>query len=142
MTDDTNRPPTVVRTGRGLTIAGTRKTLYQVMDYVTEGWPPTLIRDWMDLTDEQIADVMQYIAEHRAEVEAEYQQVLEYAEEERRYWEERNRERFARIATMPPGTDHAEARAKLAALKAELDHGTVLHQEGDRRRRGSLHTPM
>jgi hypothetical protein len=61
----------VVRTERGLTIAGTRKTLYQVMDYVTEGWPPTLIRDWMDLTDEQIDGVMAHIAEHRAEVEAE-----------------------------------------------------------------------
>lgn len=119
MTDDTGRQPTVVRTERGLSIAGTRKTLYQVMDYVTEGWPPKLIRDWMDLTDEQIAGVMQYIAEHRAEVEAEYRQVLEQAEEERRYWEERNRERFAQIAAMPPRTDYPEARAKLAAAKAK-----------------------
>ncbi len=117
--EDGARPPVVVRTERGLTIAGSRKTLYQVMDYVTAGWPPKLIRDWMDLTDEQIADVMQYIAEHRAEVEAEFQQVLEQAEERRRYWEERNRERFARIAAMPPRTDHPEARAKLAAAKAK-----------------------
>lgn len=118
MTENGTRQPTVVRTGRGLTIAGTRKTLYHVMDYVTAGWPPKLIRDWMDLTDEQIHDVMQYIADHRAEVEAEYQQVLELAEERRRYWEEQNRERFARIAAMPPKTDYPEARAKLAAAKA------------------------
>ncbi|MGH2587858.1 MAG: DUF433 domain-containing protein [Dehalococcoidia bacterium] len=119
MTENGKRQPTVVRTDRGLSIAGTRKTLYQVMDYVTAGWPPKLIRDWMDLTDEQIHDVMAYIAEHRAEVEAEYQQVLADAEEERRYWEEHNREHFAQIASMPPGTDHPEARAKLAAAKAK-----------------------
>ncbi|MGH2585194.1 MAG: DUF433 domain-containing protein [Dehalococcoidia bacterium] len=119
MTENGKRQPTVVRTGRGLTIAGTRKTLYQVMDYVTAGWPPKLTRDWMDLSDEQITDVMQYIEEHRAEVDAEYQQVLELAEERRRYWEEQNRERFARIAAMPPKTDYPEARAKLAAAKAK-----------------------
>jgi uncharacterized protein (DUF433 family) len=117
--EDGARPPVVVRTERGLTIAGTRKTLYQVMDYVTEGWPPKLIRDWMDLTDEEIDDVMQYIAEHRAEVEAEYQQVVEDDEASRRYWEERNRERFAQIAAIAPGTDHPEARAKIAATKAK-----------------------
>jgi uncharacterized protein (DUF433 family) len=118
MTENGNRPPTVVRTGRGLTIAGTRKTLYQVMDYVTAGWPPKLIRDWMDLTDDQIDGVMRYIEEHRAEVEEEYQSVLKLAEERRRYWEERNRELFARIQAMPPQTDYPEARAKLAATKA------------------------
>jgi len=42
------------------------------MDYVTEGWPPALIRDWMDLSDEQITDVMQYIEEHRAEEECQW----------------------------------------------------------------------
>jgi uncharacterized protein (DUF433 family) len=121
MSDHGNGQPTVVRTGRGLTIAGTRKTLYQVMDFVTEGWPPKLIRDRMDLTDEQINDVLQYIAEHRAEVEAEYEQVLRLADERRRYWEERNRELLARVATMPPKEDYPEARAKLAAAKAHRE---------------------
>jgi hypothetical protein len=121
MNAEQDRHPIVVRTERGLTIAGSRKTLYQVMDYVTAGWPPKLIRDWMDLTDAEIDGVMAYIAEHRAEVEAEYQQVLKDAEEERRYWEERNRERFAQIAALPPGTDYPEARAKLAAYKRELE---------------------
>ena len=122
MSDDGNRQPTVVRTERGLSIRGTRITLYDIMDYVKQDWPPKLIRDWFDLTDEQINGVMQYIAEHRAEVEREYQEVLEYAEEERRYWEERNRERFAQIAAMPPRTDFPEARAKLAAIKAKFQH--------------------
>ncbi len=119
MSDDGQARPIVIRTERGLTIAGTRKTLYQVMDYVIAGWPAKLIRDWMDLTDEEIDGVMQYIAEHRAEVEAEYRQVVEDDEASRRYWEERNRERFAQIAAMAPGTDHPEARAKIAATKAK-----------------------
>ena len=118
MSDDGQARPTVIRTERGLTIAGTRKTLYQVMDYVIEGWPPKLIRDWMDITDEQLDGVMAYIAEHRAEVEAEYQQVLKDAEEIRRYWEERNRDLEDALAALPPRTDHPEARAKLAAARA------------------------
>lgn len=119
MTDDTDRQPTVIRNSRGLSIAGTRITLYDVMDYVTASWPPKLIRDWLDLTDTQIADVMQYISEHRAEVEAEYRQVLKDAEEERRYWEERNRERFAAIAAMPPKPEYAAIHAKIAANRAK-----------------------
>lgn len=105
--------PTVVRTGRGLTIKGTRKTLYQVMDYVKADYPKKLIRDRMDLTNEQINDVMDYIESHREEVETEYEQVLREAEEERKYWEERNRERLAEIAAMPRKYNLEEIRAKL-----------------------------
>jgi uncharacterized protein (DUF433 family) len=112
--------PTVVRTDRGLSIAGTRITLYHVMDYVKAGWAPQAIQDWLSLTGEQITDVMTYIAEHREEVEAEYQQVLQEAEEIRCYWEERNRERLAEIAALPPSPEQAALRAKLAAWKAKL----------------------
>jgi phage terminase Nu1 subunit (DNA packaging protein) len=118
-THNGKRPAIVVRTERGLSIAGTRITLAGVMDYVTEGWPPKLIRDWLNLTDEQIDGVMHYIATHRAEVEEEYRQVLADAEEERQYWETRNQEQAARLATLPPGSDNPEARAKLAAAKAK-----------------------
>ena len=92
------------------------------MDGVTADWPPKLIRDRFDLTDQQIADVLAYIADHQAEVEAEYQQVLHQAEETRRYWEERNRERFARIAALPPKPEQAAVRAKLAMAKAKRQH--------------------
>jgi hypothetical protein len=77
--------PTVVRTSRGLSIAGTRTTLYHVMDYITAGYPPKLIQERLRLTDRQIADVMAYIEQHRSEVDAEYRQVLQQAEENRRY---------------------------------------------------------
>jgi len=66
---------TVVRTSRGLSIAGTRITLYSILDYVHAGWPPKLIRDRLNLTDQQITDALDYIATHQTEVETEYQQV-------------------------------------------------------------------
>ncbi len=121
MEKDRTAQPTVIRTSRGLSIAGTRITLYGIMDYVTAGWPAKLIRDRLNLTDQQITDVLTYIAEHRLEVEVEYQQVLKDAEENRRYWEERNREHFAQIAALPPKPEHAAIRAKLLARKAGVN---------------------
>ncbi len=112
-----SKSSTVIRTERGLTIAGTRITLYAVMDYVTAGCPPELIRERLQLTDQQVNDVLAYIQLHQAEVDQEYKIVLQRAAENRRYWEERNRERFAEIAANPqPG--HEVLRAKLAAWKA------------------------
>ena len=54
---------TVTRTSRGLSIAGTRITLYSIMDYIKAGWPPKLIRDWLNLTDKQIDKVMNRLME-------------------------------------------------------------------------------
>jgi uncharacterized protein (DUF433 family) len=122
MTELLHEQPTVVRrSDRGLSIAGTRITLYDIMDYLMEGWPPTAIRDWFKLTDQQIADVMAYIEENRTGFQAEYEQVLRDAEENRRCWEERNRERFAEIAAMPHPPEQAAIRAKLAEHKAKRD---------------------
>jgi uncharacterized protein (DUF433 family) len=102
MNEMNNQQTTVVRTSRGLSIAGTRITLYSIMDYIKAGWPPKLIRDWLNLTDKQIEDVMNYVDMHREEVEAEYQLVLQQAEENERYWREYNREHFAKVAALPP----------------------------------------
>jgi uncharacterized protein (DUF433 family) len=119
MSDSQDCQPIIVRTELGLSIRGTRKTIYQVMDFVTAGWSPERIRDIMCLTDEEIDGVMRYIDEHREEVDAEYRQVLEIAEENRRYWEERNRDLIDELASLPPDTKYPEARAKLAALRAQ-----------------------
>jgi uncharacterized protein (DUF433 family) len=120
MSETNTEQKTVVRTSRGLSVAGTRITLYSIMDYIKADWPPHLIRDWLDLTDEQIEDVMNYIDTHREEVEAEYQLVLQQAAENERYWRERNRDLFAKIAAMPPKPGQEEIRAKLQAAKARL----------------------
>ena len=120
MSESVEPQPTVARTERGLSINGTRITLYHEMDYVHAGRSAEEIQDRLRLTDRQITDVMGYIAAYRTEVEAEYQQVLEEAEEIRRYWEERNRERLAEIAGRPPRTDQPALRAKLEAQKRRL----------------------
>src|SRR5260370_2598528 len=94
--------PTIVRTSRGLSIAGTRTTLYHVMDYVTAGYPPNLIQEELKLTDRQIAYVMAYIEQHRTEVDAEYQQVLREADENRRYRSARNPAHLESSRAVPP----------------------------------------
>jgi uncharacterized protein (DUF433 family) len=113
-----NGNATVIRTDWGLTIAGTRITLYDVMDYVMAHYPPKLIRDILNLTEEQMDAALSYIEANRAEVEAEYQMVLQEAEKTRHYWEDRNREHFARIEAMQPKPGREALRAKLQAQKA------------------------
>ncbi|MDZ8257599.1 DUF433 domain-containing protein [Nostoc sp. ChiQUE01b] len=98
----------IIRTERGLTIAGTRITLYQFMDYLHGGHSPQSFRNYFpQITDEQFDAAISYIDVNRTEVEAEYQIVLKQAEENRQYWEDRNREHFASIALIPskPGRE-------------------------------------
>lgn len=109
----------IIRTERGLTISGTRITVYDVMDYVTAQYPPKFIRSLFDLTEDQINAALSYIEVNRSEVEGEYQLVLKQAEENRRYWEERNREHFARVAAMPPKPSREALWEKLQAQKAK-----------------------
>jgi uncharacterized protein (DUF433 family) len=111
----------IVRTERGLTISGTRITLYDVMDYVTAQYPSKFIQGLFDLTDEQINAALAYIESNRVEVEAEYQQVLKESEELRQYYEEQNRERVARIAAQPPKPGTEAAWEKLRAAKAKRE---------------------
>ena len=121
MTETNTWQPTVVRTPGGLFIAGTRITLYDVMDYLAADWPPHLIRQWLDLTEQQLTDVLQYIGVHRDELKAEYQQVLQQTEDIRQYWDVRNRERLAHAAAKPLTPGQEAARAKLQAWKAKLE---------------------
>ena len=80
--------PAITRTERGLTIAGTRISLYDIMDFLKAQYPPKLIRDKFNLTDAQIKAALSYIEAYRTQVEAEYQEVLQNREEIRLYWEE------------------------------------------------------
>ena len=116
----TNGQSTVVRTSRGLSIAGTRITLYALLDYLHADWPPKLVQDWFNLTDQQMADVLTYLAEHPNEVEHEYQQVLQQAETNREYWEARNRERLGGRRSTPASPEQEALRAKLRAWKSQL----------------------
>lgn len=113
--------PTVVRTERGLTVKGSRLTLYDIMDSLVAGYPRDLILSFYpSLTEEELDDVLDYIEANREEFEAEYRQVLKRAEEIETYWRERNRDR---VKPMDPDTLSPERRVlweKLQAWKERL----------------------
>ncbi len=112
-------PAGIIRTSRGLTIAGTRLTLYSVMDYLEAGWPVHLIQDWLNLTDPQIDAAMAYIEAHREEVEEEYRDVLRQARENREYWERRKPHHYA-SSIAEPRPEREEIRARLRIWKDRL----------------------
>jgi uncharacterized protein (DUF433 family) len=121
MASKVQQESSIIRTERGLTISGTRTSLYDVMDFLKAQYPPKLIRDKFNLTDAQIETALFYIETNKSQVEAEYQEVLQNREEIRQYWEERNREHFARIAQMPRKPGKEKLWAKLEEQKVRRD---------------------
>jgi uncharacterized protein (DUF433 family) len=107
--------PTVVRTTKGLSIAGSRLTIYDIMDYITQNWSSGRIQHWFRLSDKQINDIMEYLDQNRFEVEAEYRQVLDYTEEKRYYW----REHQQRLSTTSLKPERTEFRAILRKRQLE-----------------------
>lgn len=120
MAEASNGQTTVVRTSRGLSIAGTRITLYALLDYLHADWPPKLVQDWFNLTDRQMTDILAYLSAHRDEVEAEYQQVLNQANVNRQYWETQNHERQIQPSLLPGSPEQEALRAKLRTWKAQI----------------------
>src|SRR3990172_8647243 len=103
----------IVETSRGLSVAGTRITLYDILDYVHDGWPARQIAAWLHLSDAQVQAALAYIESHRAQVEQQYQDVLRQAEENRAFWEHRIRDRQARIDAQAARPDQQEIRARI-----------------------------
>lgn len=118
MTSVSPQRSAIIRTERGLTIAGTRITLYDLMDYVLANYPLPFIRSLFDLTAEQMNAAVSYIETNRSEVEAEYHVVLKQAEENRQYWEARRREHLTRAVAIAPKPGQEALWAKLQAQKA------------------------
>jgi hypothetical protein len=90
------------------------------MDYLKAQYPSRLIREKLGLNDEQVNLALAYIETHPAEMEAEYQEFLRTAEEIRQYWQEKNRERFAKIAAMPTKVGQEALRAKLQSWQERI----------------------
>ena len=120
MTSAPTQHPEITRTERGLTIAGTRITLYDVIDHLKAGWVPQQILNWLPVTEEQLSAVLSYVDAHRTEVEAEYITVSQEAQERRKYWQEKYQERLDQIAKLPPKPGQEELYAKLQAWKSRL----------------------
>lgn len=109
---------TVIRTTSGLSVKGSRLTLYSIMDSIREGNSLKNVRDIYELTDDEMLDILDYIHLHKDEVEKEYREVLESAERNRKYWEERNRELIGKTYQQ-----RDVVRAKLQELRAQYHAG-------------------
>lgn len=115
------KPAVIERRDSNLYVKGTRITLYDLMDYLTSGdWSLDAIRDQFRFSQDQWEAILAFIDENRAMVEREYQEVLRIAAENRRYWEERNRERIAWIRAQPPAPGKEAIYAKLRKRMQEL----------------------
>ena len=66
----------IIDRGRGPEIEGTRITVYDVMDYLQEGWRYDQIAGLFRLLPDDIQATIQYIEAHYAEVMADYEQIL------------------------------------------------------------------
>lgn len=67
----------IINRGRGPEIAGTRITVYDVMDYSTQGWHRDRIAGLFRLSSNQIQAALDYIEAHAAEVNSQYEAILE-----------------------------------------------------------------
>lgn len=119
MQKSTSEQPKIVRTERGLSISGTRITIYDVMDYVKGGYPPHFIRGLFNLSETQIEAALEYIRSNHDLVEAEYQQVLKESEALQQYYKQRNHERRLRSLQASPKPGMEAAWKKLQARRAE-----------------------
>lgn len=109
----------VVRTERGLTVRGTRLTLYLLMDCIHAGWSAAEIKECYSLTDDEYAEILAYIDNHQPEFELEYQEVLRRAVELQAYWEARNLEQRKQRKKAPLAGDTQSLYARLREQQAE-----------------------
>jgi uncharacterized protein (DUF433 family) len=67
----------IIDRGRGPEIAGTRITVYDILDYYTLGWHHTLIAATLRISSVQVLAAIEYIELHKEEVMADYQKILD-----------------------------------------------------------------
>ena len=66
----------IIDRGRGPEIAGTRITVFDILDYQRLGWHHTLIAATLRISSDQVLAALRYIEEHAEEVEAVYRTIL------------------------------------------------------------------
>jgi uncharacterized protein (DUF433 family) len=67
----------IIDVDRNPRIAGTRITVYTILEFVQGGWRPDDIAFWLDLRRDQVDAATRYIEEHKDEVTAEYAKIME-----------------------------------------------------------------
>ena len=120
MISQSNAKVVITRTERGLTISGTRITLYDVMDYVKAQYPSKFIQGLFELTDEQINVALSYIEVNYDAVEAEYAQVIQETKELQVYYANQNRDRLISNAAKVKTVNEA-AWKKLQTMRSQRE---------------------
>lgn len=69
----------IIDRGRGSEIAGTRITIYNVLDYSRHGHHHTYIAAILRISSAEVLAALKYIEEHHDEVMADYQEILDRA---------------------------------------------------------------
>ena len=124
--DTTTTEALIVETPRGPSLAGTRITVYSVMDYIKAGRSKRYIEQIMLLTPEQVEAVFDYVEQHREAVEAEYARILQREAVARAESEQIMRER----SPYPPDMPWEEKR-KLLIQKLEAKKKAAQEQNGN-----------
>src|ERR1700736_2015603 len=67
----------IIDRGRGPELAGTRITVFDIIPYLEAGHSPTYIAAVLNLSTAEVQALIQYIEDHKAEVMAENQKIVE-----------------------------------------------------------------
>ncbi|MGH9768349.1 MAG: DUF433 domain-containing protein [Blastocatellia bacterium] len=87
-------PGIVRRSDRGLCVAGTKISLFSIVDYIKAGKQEDLLI-YVGLSEEQLNRALAYIEQHREEFEANYAEYVRKGEELEQYYRDRERLRLA-----------------------------------------------
>ena len=95
----------IVKVGRTPRVAGSRITVYDILDYKQAGWGRDEIAALFDLSSRQVDAAVRYIEEHQDEVMAEYEAILARCEgEPTRAWRKARRCARATASHAPRAT--------------------------------------
>jgi uncharacterized protein (DUF433 family) len=116
----------IINRGRGPEIEGTRITVYDVLDYVSQGWHRDRIAALFRLSSRDIQAALDYIDQHYDDVMASYQRICA-RQQEYPY----TPDVAAKIAV-----SRQRAQTRLAAIKAKASRLGEPEEEPDGRHHG------
>ncbi len=115
----------IIETPRGPSVAGTRITVYDVMDYITGNYSREYTLRFLPITPAELDAAYAYIERYKDAVEQEYERILLREEEARKESERVFRERSPYPPDMPWEEKSKLLKQKLAAMKvAQAQNGS------------------
>ena len=121
MNTNTTTSPLIEELPRGPSIAGTRITVYSVMDYIKANRSKEYILEMMPMINEaQLDAVYEYIEQHKEEVERDYAEILRRSEELREHYDKIFWERTGFPTDLPLEERKALLMQRLEEKKRQL----------------------